>query len=237
MAKAVKNKQKRRKTTKKRSGCTLTPTNRNGNGNKVGRKNGVLTVKEKLFIEDYLKHFNATRAYLEVYNTCSPETAGVEGHVTLKKPKVMAEIDRRLSALFTKLEIDNDMLIAEYAKHAFIDTRSFFIDNVFVGMNQLNIAQQSCIESVETEGIYVGRGAERRQIGTTTKIRFYSRKAAMDSLMKYKGLIKDTVNNNTIILNDNKTEVVMVAAKELKETLSANRITELNKLLKETSSN
>ena len=48
----------------------------------------------------------------------------------------MAEIDRRLTKLFAKLKVDNDLLIAGYVNEAFMDNRSFFIDDVFIGMNQ-----------------------------------------------------------------------------------------------------
>ncbi len=209
-------------------------TKKNGiNGNsKAGRQNGQLTTKEKLFVEEYLKDFNATRAYKVVHGDKMQESsARVLACKTLKNIRVMAEIDRRLTKLFARLDVSNDILIAGYVNEAFMDNRSFFINDVFIGMNQLNIVQQACIQSVETEKIFAGSGRDRVQVGVKTKVKFYSRKTAMDALMKYKGLVKD-VTNNTIILGDNKTDVTVTVAKELREALGDDRIIELNKLLK-----
>ena len=152
---------------------------------------------------------------------------------TSKNIRVMAEIDRRLTLLFEKLEVSNNMLIAAYVNQAYYDKRSYFDENdVFIGMKNLNVAQQACVESIEKEDIFFGREI----VGVRTKIKFYSRKAIMDVLMKYKGLIRDTVNNNTIMLGSNKTEVTITAAKELREALGDDRIIELNKLLSRTNS-
>ena len=206
-------------------------TKKNGtNGNsKVGRKNRQLTTEEKLFVEEYLKDFNATRAYKVVHGDKMQESsARVLACKTLKNIRVMAEIDRRLTLLFERLEVSNNMLIAAYVNQAYYDMRSFFDENdVFIGMKNLNVAQQACVKSIEKEDIFFGREI----VGVRTKIKFYSRKAAMDVLMKYKGLVKD-VTNNTRILGDNKTDVTVTVAKELREALGDDRIIELNKLLK-----
>ena len=232
--KSTKKKVKSKKKGAKKNGKQIKDKNGNGKKNNNGNGangNGKLLIKEKLFVEEYLKDFNATRAYRVVHgNRMKDESAWVLASETLRKVKVMSEIDRRITELFEKLEVSNELLIASYINQALCDIRPLFDNGVFIGINNLNIAQQSVIESIETDNIYEGRGDEREVVGYKTKIRFYSRKAAMDTLMKYKGLIRDTINNNTIILG-NKTEVIITAAKELKETLGDSRVTELNKLL------
>ncbi len=195
---------------------------KNGNGKKQ------LTVKERIFVEEYLQDFNATRAYLKSYPKCMYDTAKTGGCDNLTNPYIMSYIDKRITDMFSRLEIRNEDLIAEYAKQAFIDTRSFYVNNAFIGMNRLNIAQQSCIESLDIEEMYeTNKNGDREYVGRKTKVKFYSRKGAMDSLMKYKGLIKDVTNNINI---DNRT-VELIASKELEDKLGANKVIEFNKML------
>lgn len=225
---------KAKKRTNNRKGVKKNVKNRDSKGRKNSTTgNGNLSVKNKLFVEEYLKDFNATRAWKIVHgNGMKTESACTQGYETLRKLEVMTEIDRRLTDLFEKLEVSNNMLLAAYVNEAFYDKRPFFDENdVFVGIGSLNIAQQAVIESVEIEDLFEGRGDERERVGQVTKIKFCNRKAARDVLMKYRGLIKDTINNNTIILGSNKTEVIITAAKELKEALGDSKLTELNKVL------
>ncbi len=235
MGKKVKSSKKRTsKASRKKKVVTNNKEKNGGNGNGNGK---LTSAKRKLFVEEYLKDFNATRAYRAVHgDKQKDESAWTGAYDTLRNTEVMFEIDRRLTDIFAKLEVSNELLIAGYVNEAFMDNRSFFIDGAFVGMNNLNMAQQACIESLETDELFAGRGDDRIQIGVRTKIKFYSRKAARDVLMKYKGLIKDVTNNNTIIV-DNKTEVTIAVAKELKEELGDSGVTKLNKLLSGTGDN
>jgi len=199
-------------------------------------KNGKLTIKEELFKNEYLLNgFNATRAYMkaylleeEDYNSC-----GVAAYAMIRNPKIRKEIDAQLTKTFTKMEVSNELLIASYVNQAFYDERSFFDeDGEFIGMQNLNIVQQMCIESIDTNDRYDKDG---NHIGTTTKVKFYSRKQAMDSLAKYKGLITDN-NNNTFVFNqDNRKVELTIASDKLKERLGVDRIIELNKQLKDPS--
>lgn len=52
-----------------------------------------LTQKQKAFIDSYMKHGNATQAYIEAgYKASTSGTAGVEGHRLLKNPRIAHEI-------------------------------------------------------------------------------------------------------------------------------------------------
>jgi hypothetical protein len=189
-------------------------------------------VKRKLFREEYLSNgFNATRAYMKVFKEKDNRSAAVEAHKLLKKPNMMERIDKRINEMLYKLDIKNEAILAEQAKLAFIDARTFFDeDGVFVGIHNLNVAQQSCIESVEYEEVYTGKGESKINTGRKVKVKLYSRQKAIDSLMKYKGLIKQPENRNTFINFDSSNKTI-IAAKELKETLGVDGTIELNKLL------
>lgn len=209
------------------------PVKEHEKGTQLGRK-----IRHRMFREEYMANsFNATRAYMKTFKV-DADVARQRGQDLLKDPKMMSAIDQRITKLFDKLDIQNKDILIEQSKLAFIDIRSFFDENgSFVGLNKLNMAQQSCIESVEVEGIYqtveIDGQKEEVLVGQKQKIKFYSRQKALDSLAKFVGLIKpeNRVNNFFVNNSENKVEVI-TAAKELKEKLGASRITKLNKLLK-----
>jgi len=197
-------------------------------------KNGKLSVGEELFKNEYLLNgFNATRAYMKAFSVTNYNSAGVQAYDLMRKSKVRLEIDAQLTKTFTKMEVSNELLIASYVNQAFYDERSFFDeDGEFIGMQNLNIVQQMCIEAIDINERYDKDG---NHLGTTTKVKFYSRKQAMDSLAKYKGLITDN-NNNTFVFNqDNRKVELTIASDKLKERLGVDRIIELNKQLKDPS--
>ena len=208
---------------------------------KAGRKNNgnALTTKEKKFIREYLKDFNGTRAYMNSYKTRDNpgkrSSAGVKSCHLLKDLRIMSEIDKNITAMFSNLDIQNESILAQQAIIAFIDSRSFFNeDETFKKIKHLNIAQQSAIESIEVEELYTDKkvkGKKRKKIGRIKKVRFYSRQKALDNLMKYKKLIGD--GGNSIHLG-NKNEIKLtIAANKLEEKLGADGVIKLRKNLEE----
>ncbi len=97
-----------------------------------------------LFIKEYLKDFNARRAYMVAYGNPNISTAGVEGCSTLKKPKVMYEIDKQIRERMEKLDVKNDSIVAQLRDMVFMDARQFYDeDDSYKNMMELNISQQA----------------------------------------------------------------------------------------------
>jgi hypothetical protein len=201
-----------------------------------------LTVKEDkklaLFVTAYLNDFNAREAWKVVHPNSNDRTAGVEACLYLKKSNVMREIDRQLSILFESVNLKNEAILAEQMKIAFVDVRGFYNDDgTFKGMDNLNIAQQSAIEAIEIEELYEGTGSNRVSTGRSVKIKFYSRQKALDSLMKYRGMIKENNSFNFKINNNIQSAELKVDVKQLKEKLGADTIIELNRRLSNSRTN
>lgn len=57
-----------------------------------------MTIKQRLFINGYLEHKNATKAVSNVYNVKNANSAGVIGCRLLRNVKVQGEISRNLEA-------------------------------------------------------------------------------------------------------------------------------------------
>lgn len=188
--------------------------------------------KEKLFRKLYLSNgFNARRAYMRAFATDEEGYAGVNGCLLLKEPRIMSKIDRELTKMFMKLDITNEAILAQQAAIAFIDTRGFYDESgCFKDIHELNIIQQSVIESIETEELWEGQGEERRQIGIKRRVKFYSRQKGIDNLMRYKRMINDNSINN-VHIGDKKIELT-IEANKLEDKLGADGVIELRNRLK-----
>lgn len=57
-----------------------------------------MTIKQQLFIREYLEHKNATKAVTRVYDVSNKNSAGVMGCRLLRNVKVQEAIDRNLEA-------------------------------------------------------------------------------------------------------------------------------------------
>ncbi|MCM3141672.1 terminase small subunit [Brevibacillus sp. MER 51] len=84
-----------------------------------GNEDGSLTEKQRLFVFEYLRDFNATRAAMAV--GYSKKTAYSIGWENLRKPQIQAEIKRQKDAMVDDLGVGVQRVIAEYMKIAFAD--------------------------------------------------------------------------------------------------------------------
>ncbi|MED1919466.1 terminase small subunit [Bacillus thuringiensis] len=82
-------------------------------------EDGSLTEKQRLFVLEYLRDFNATRAAMAV--GYSKKTAYAIGWENLRKPQIQAEIKRQKEAMTDELGMSVQRVIAEYMKIAFTD--------------------------------------------------------------------------------------------------------------------
>lgn len=166
-----------------------------GRDNNVNNNNnGGLTVKETLFVKEYLMDFNATRAYMRVYdNAQTCESASVQSCKLLRNNKVLKfEIDKQIRDRMMRLDVKNDMIVAQLKGWVMMDLRQFYNENeTFKSIHELNILQQSFIDGIETEELYEGQGRDRRHIGRMKRIKFVNRLEAKRTLMKYFKMLID----------------------------------------------
>ena len=90
-----------------------------------------MTDKQKLFCNEYIKDFNATRAYKEAYPSCKKDsTANVNGSKLLRNAKVQEYIEQLKEELKAQGKITQEMIIQELAKIGFSDIRKLYTDCV-----------------------------------------------------------------------------------------------------------
>lgn len=71
----------------------------------------LLTTKQLLFCNEYLKDFNGTRAYKESFKTDNDNLAWVEAHKLLRNPKIAEYIDENKQKIVEKQLVTVDWVI------------------------------------------------------------------------------------------------------------------------------
>ncbi|MGG1662898.1 terminase small subunit [Brevibacillus sp. NRS-1366] len=89
----------------------------------IDNEDGSLTDKQRLFVMEYLRDFNATRAAMAV--GYSKKTAHVIGWENLRKPNIQAEIKRQKESIVDDLGVGVQRVIVEYMKIAFADISEY----------------------------------------------------------------------------------------------------------------
>jgi phage terminase small subunit len=113
-----------------------------------------LSNKQKVFIEAYLRSWNATQAAIEA--GYSPKSARVIGHENLTKPDISAEIQRRVD----EVTLSANEVLARLADHARADYKDF-ISVAANGDVALDMAK------AEGKTHLIKRVTQRRTIRTT----------------------------------------------------------------------
>lgn len=78
-----------------------------------------LTVKEKLFVREYLIDLNITQAAIRA--GYSEKTAGRVGWVVFNKPAIQAAIQKEISNMLERAEIKSWMVLRELGRIAFVN--------------------------------------------------------------------------------------------------------------------
>lgn len=102
-----------------------------------------LTDKQKIFANEYLIDFNATRAYRAAYPNCrKDETAAAAGTRLLKKVNVIEYIKERMKAREKRTEVTQDKVLQELALIGFskaTDYAKVIEKQAYVEMNGVSV--------------------------------------------------------------------------------------------------
>ncbi len=160
--------------------------NGKGKNNSIGDGGNKLTPKEKLFVAEYTKNFNATQSFKKIYGASTDNVAGVSGYRMLRKVKIRSAVDEIIIERLNALELKGQEVVSELMKVAFADVRTLFReDGTLKDINELSIDQQACIASVKSVKLYTGSGKDKVHIGTRRKVKFHNRQKALKQLLKY----------------------------------------------------
>ena len=145
-----------------------------------------LTKTERAFLNEYIKDFNGRRAYQAVYKRCKSENAAaVEASHILRKPKVAAELERRLQQLQERAELDTDEIIREMKKLAFANQQ----DYAGFGPDGVKLKDSDDLTRDQMAAIVEVREA-RSGRHKTFQLKLHDKKGALDSLARWAGIEK-----------------------------------------------
>ena len=155
-----------------------------------------LRIKQRVFIEEYLRDFNASRAALAAgYSEASAHSIGSEN---LQKPEIKAEIERRIK----EKHMGADEALSRLADMARGDIGDLVDDN---GLLDLREARQKgltkLLRKIKQKTVTrIGKKDDDDDIEITEiEFEMYSAKDAIDTILKVGGKLKDadiTINVN-----------------------------------------
>lgn len=140
-----------------------------------------LTAKQQRFADEYLIDLNATQAAIR--SGYSPKSAEQQGSALLSNPKVRAYIDQRMAEHSARTGVNQDRIIRELARIAFLDpTQLVNMDTVELNA-ETSADDRAAIASVKVKTIPFedGEGVER-------EIRFADKIKALELLGKRFGM-------------------------------------------------
>ncbi|WP_017814457.1 terminase small subunit [Paenibacillus shenyangensis] len=160
-----------------------------------------LTTKQRMFILEYLRDFNATRAAIAA--GYSRRSAHVTGWDNLRNPKIKQEIDKVKDDLVDGLGLSVQRIVMEYMKIAFADITDYVAfgrqEVPVMGMfgpvklnGQVLMEEVNYVEFKESDEID-GTVVSQVKMGKDgASIKLYDKMAALKQLEKYTTFLTDT---------------------------------------------
>ena len=167
-------------------------SNSENNSAKQRSLTNLATPKQRLFVREYCRHLNATKAAIAA--GYSENSAKVTASRLLTNANVSAEIARITEKTCKKLEISAENVLRELARLSFLDPRNFYDANgALRNVTELDDDTAACISGMVVEDIFRGRGSDQKKTGTCLRIKFADKGANLERLGRYLKLFTDKV--------------------------------------------
>ena len=145
-----------------------------------------MTKKQKRFVEEYLIDLNATQAAIRA--GYSPDSARDIGCENLTKPNIKAAIDRAMAERSRRTGINQDRVIQEIAKLAFLNPVDVIDMDEATVRGEAHRDDTASIASVKVKNIPTDDGAI-----TEREVKTYDKLKALELLGKHLGMFTDRV--------------------------------------------
>lgn len=157
----------------------------------MSKHKGDLSPKEQVFIHEYLRDGNGTRAAIAA--GYAARSASVTGSQLLRKPKVAEELAKQRQKLLGKLEINAERVMEGLAELAFFDPRKMFNDDGSMKkITEMDDATVHALAGMDVEKLFkhFGKG-QAEEVGTITKIKLADRGLNLERLGRHFKLFTD----------------------------------------------
>ena len=164
-----------------------------------------LTIKQQLFIKEYLKEFNAKKsAEMAGY---SKKTAYSIAGLLLNNIEVQKAIKKEIVKVFEGKDVELDKIVTEISKIAFLDIKEFLsYDNNGVYFKDSDLVDGTMIKKVKSTTLTTKEGDVR----TTMEFELHDKLKALEMLGKWKSMFNDIQPQGIINANEVKTVIIQV---------------------------
>jgi len=140
-----------------------------------------LTEKQRLFVAEYCKDFNATQAAKRA--GYSERTAGQTGHENLKKPEIQDAVREAVEGYLQKAQITTERVFEEYRRVAFSTITGF----LSFGPN--GVTWKDSAELTEEDAACIAEVSETvSEGGRTRRFKLHNKLSALGDLAKIMGM-------------------------------------------------
>lgn len=144
-----------------------------------------LTDKQRIFCEEYLIDFNATRAAIAA--GYSEKTARKIGSENLTKPDIQNYLNQKREEISKRHDVTMDRIIQEYAHIAFQDTAELFDGSVLKEVSELPEHVTRALSEVTVQSVKSFGEGDNKKIAEVIKVKSHDKKGALDSLTRILG--------------------------------------------------
>lgn len=148
-----------------------------------------LTIKQKLFVKEYIVDFNATRAAIAAgYSEDSAYTIGWEN---LRKHDVQQAIQKELQKREKRVEVSQDFVLEQLAKIAGADIKAFieYDKNGNVSLKPYEDIDGQVVSEISDTSTAHGRNK---------KVKLHDKMKALELLGRHLGMYKDVLINKKV---------------------------------------
>ena len=145
-----------------------------------------LTLKQSLFVSEYMKDRNATQAAIRAgYN---PKSADSMGWSLLKNPKVQEAIAERTEAAENRSQVTVDRVLLELSRIAFADTTKV----AYIEGGRLKVADTKDLDTDTRAAI--SEISQSTGNTVTTKVRLHDKIRALELIGRHLAMFKDKLD-------------------------------------------
>lgn len=146
-----------------------------------------LSKKQQAFVDEYLIDLNATQAAIRAGYKRS-EYTDTNANKLLENTRIAEEIEKRMAERSKRTGINQDRVVQELAKLAFVNAADVIDVNSATVLPDAKPEDLACIQSVK-----VKRTTKGKSVIEEREIRFYDKKDSLVQLGRHLGMFKDKV--------------------------------------------
>lgn len=153
-----------------------------------------MNVRQQKFVEGILAGKPASQAYIGAGYKARGNAAEVNAGRLLRNAQVAAVIDEARLKAAARFDATAERVVREMARIAFADVRRLYRpDGTMIPPHEWDEDTAAAIAGVESEEEVTTGDDGTRTVTVARKVRRWDKRAALETLFKYLGLLKDRV--------------------------------------------